>query len=334
LAVNGADFAGGGLPGGVVSFAPGETSKVLTVLVAGDGAKELNESFTVTLSGAPAGVSIGNAAVTGVIFDDDAVGTGTLAIQATSAVKAEGAGGVTPFVFTVLRSGDLSGTAGADWTVAGGGAGGTLAVNALDFVGGVLPSGRVSFGPGQASRTVAVNVAGDRATELNESFTVSLSGVQAGVAVGTGAAVGIIYNDDFVSTPADQVLVGTANADVFLLGGGLDSVTGGAGRDLFLFQPSALGGQPGNTTTLLDFDRGAGEVIDLSAIDGLPGTAGDQAFSFIGAAPFDGSVGQLRWQDAGFGMLLVTGNMNADPAAELAILVKGAGPMDAGWFVL
>ena len=41
VAANGTDFTGGALPSGVVSFAANETSKTVTVGVAGDGAIEL-----------------------------------------------------------------------------------------------------------------------------------------------------------------------------------------------------------------------------------------------------------------------------------------------------
>jgi ELWxxDGT repeat protein len=50
---NATDFVGSVLPSGVVSFAAGETSKVITVNVLGDTTVELNENFTVTLSNRP-----------------------------------------------------------------------------------------------------------------------------------------------------------------------------------------------------------------------------------------------------------------------------------------
>ena len=44
-----ADFTGGVLPTGTVSFAAGETSKTITVNVAGDSTVEPGENFTVDL---------------------------------------------------------------------------------------------------------------------------------------------------------------------------------------------------------------------------------------------------------------------------------------------
>ena len=56
---------------GTLTFAAGETSKLVTVNVAGDTAFESNEGFTVTLSGATAGAVISTGATTGTILNDD-----------------------------------------------------------------------------------------------------------------------------------------------------------------------------------------------------------------------------------------------------------------------
>ena len=67
----GSDFAGAVLPSGTVSFAAGETSKTITVNVAGDTVVEPNEGFTVTLSNPAAGTTIGTATANGTIRNDD-----------------------------------------------------------------------------------------------------------------------------------------------------------------------------------------------------------------------------------------------------------------------
>lgn len=64
------DFDGGVFPSGTVSFAAGETSKTITILVRADSAKEANENFRVTLSNA-AGGTIGTASADGQIANDD-----------------------------------------------------------------------------------------------------------------------------------------------------------------------------------------------------------------------------------------------------------------------
>jgi len=117
----------------------------------GDTLVESDEAFTVTLSNPSVGAVLGTASANGVIRNDDA----SLSIAATSADKAEGQSGTTPFTFTVTRTGDTSGAASASWAVTG------AAVNGTDFTGGVLPSGTVSFAAGETSRS---SRSGSRAT--------------------------------------------------------------------------------------------------------------------------------------------------------------------------
>ncbi|MEM7223753.1 MAG: hypothetical protein AAF495_12280, partial [Pseudomonadota bacterium] len=68
---DGDDF-GGVLPSGMVNFAAGEDTQVLTVLVSGDTAFEADEGFTVSLSGAlGATIDPSNDTADGVIENDD-----------------------------------------------------------------------------------------------------------------------------------------------------------------------------------------------------------------------------------------------------------------------
>jgi len=188
-AANGADFTGGVLPSGIVSFAVGQTSQIVTVNVAGDTTVEADENFTVNLANPTGGATLGIASATGTILNDDAVAS--LSVVATSTAKFEGAAGaVTPFTFTVNRTGSTVGTASAQWAVS------SSAANSADFSGGVLPSGTVSFAAGQTSQIVTVNVAGDTTVESDEAFTLTLSSPSAGIALATPSATGTILNDD------------------------------------------------------------------------------------------------------------------------------------------
>ena len=196
-AATAADFTGAALPTGTVSFAAGETSKLVTINVAGDTTAEANEGFTVTLSAPSAGTTITTAAATGTIVNDDA--SSSLAIAATDASKAEGNTGSTPFTFTVTRSGDTTGASSATYTVTGSGAN---AATAADFTGAALPTGTVSFAAGETSKLVTINVAGDTTAEANEGFTVTLSAPSAGTTITTAAATGTIVNDDASSSLA------------------------------------------------------------------------------------------------------------------------------------
>ncbi|MFO1087041.1 MAG: Ig-like domain-containing protein [Reyranellaceae bacterium] len=73
-AVDAADF-GGMLPEGTVNFAAGQTTAEVTVLVSGDSAVELDESFTLTLSNESEGISLTAATATATIQNDDLTAT-------------------------------------------------------------------------------------------------------------------------------------------------------------------------------------------------------------------------------------------------------------------
>jgi hypothetical protein len=186
-AADAADF-GGALPNGQITFAADETSQTITVDVAGDVAVEPDEEFTVVLSNASGSAQITTADASGTITNDDA----ELSIEASDAVKAEGDAGNTAFTFTVTRTGVAAGTATVDYTVAGSG---PNAADAADF-GGTLPSGQVSFGVGETSKTIAIDVSGDSTAEPDEGFTVTLFNVSGEARIGTDAAAGTIVNDD------------------------------------------------------------------------------------------------------------------------------------------
>jgi hypothetical protein len=79
---NAADF-GGTLPSGQVAFAPGETTKTITVNVRGDTVVEPDEGFTVTLSGASGAAQITGPTASGIIRNDDIA----LRIQAADAIS-------------------------------------------------------------------------------------------------------------------------------------------------------------------------------------------------------------------------------------------------------
>jgi hypothetical protein len=66
-----ADFVGGRLPSGVITFAKNETAKFIEIKVAGDATVEANERFTVTLSNAALSATIINASANARINNDD-----------------------------------------------------------------------------------------------------------------------------------------------------------------------------------------------------------------------------------------------------------------------
>jgi hypothetical protein len=219
-AADAADF-GGALPFGKLTFAAGETTKTVTLLVSGDGVPEFNESFDVTLANASAGLALGTASATGTILNDEL----SVSIAALSATRNEGNAGTTPFTFLVTLAGETSVAQSVDYAVSI--SGGDPAVSS-DFTGNAFGAGTVSFAPGETSKIIVVNVAGDVVKEANETFAVTLSNASAGVAIGTASATGTILNDDslpslppvahddaYVDFPGQALHIGAASGVLF-----------------------------------------------------------------------------------------------------------------------
>jgi Ca2+-binding RTX toxin-like protein/urease beta subunit len=196
LTTNASDFIGGIYPSGTVTFYPGETSRVVTVNVAGDTTVEIDEKFVFLFDGVTTNATLeGPLFGEGYILNDDIVLPG-ISVSTPSVSRSEGDSGSTAFEFIVTRSGDTSATSTANWAVLGGG---NLTTNASDFTGGVYPSGTVTFYPGETSQVVTVNVAGDTTVEGDENFAFFLTGIMTnGTPVGAPSGTGYILNDDAV----------------------------------------------------------------------------------------------------------------------------------------
>ena len=92
-AASATDFFGGSLPSGLVSFDGNETSKMITIQIAGDLELESDEEFTVTLWGANNETDIGVATATGVILSDDLPPTPGVTVTPTAGLVTQESGG-------------------------------------------------------------------------------------------------------------------------------------------------------------------------------------------------------------------------------------------------
>jgi hypothetical protein len=114
------DFATGVLPKGTVTFAAGETSKLVTINVNGDTIVEPDEGFTVTLSNPVGGtITAATAAANGTILNDDVSST-TPGLSISDVTLAEGNDGMTAFTFTVTLNDAASGPVSVDYATANG----------------------------------------------------------------------------------------------------------------------------------------------------------------------------------------------------------------------
>jgi len=130
-----------------------------------------------------------------------------------------------------------------------------------------------------------------------------------------------------------NTIVGGSGDDTIAGAGGPDRLFGGGGADLFaLHALSDSGVNAANQATIHDFSALDGDRIGLAMLDADSDLAGEQAFTFIGAAAFS-AAGQVRAEIAG-GATMVYGNVNADPTADFAIKLLGSHSLEAGHFVL
>jgi Ca2+-binding RTX toxin-like protein len=147
------------------------------------------------------------------------------------------------------------------------------------------------------------------------------------VATPSQALVGTRNNDNLSAGDGDDTLdglagndtlFGGAGDDVLNGGSGRDQLTGGVGSDRFAFL-LATDTPRGSADRIIDFESGY-DVIDLTGIDANRKTAGDEAFTFIGANSFTKKAGELRYSSTSAGTL-IAGDTNGDGVADFEVLL-------------
>lgn len=193
---------------GTVTFAPGETTKTITVVVNADATTERDEDFQLKLTNAT-NAFIGRGQATGTIVNDD---QSTLSIG--DVTLDEGDGGTTDFVFDVT----LNAAVDAPVSIGFATSNGTATTLDGDYT---ATGGRLEFsGTPSETKRIVVSVAGDQKLEPNETFSVTLAGLQAdgrNVAVARAKSTGTIRTDDRgIKQLPDRTLsvVGSDDADV------------------------------------------------------------------------------------------------------------------------
>ncbi|MFT7724696.1 MAG: Calx-beta domain-containing protein [Roseateles sp.] len=326
-----ADFAGGTLPSGVVTFAPGEATQTFTLAVAADSLLEGSENFTVTLHSPSVGLSIGDASTTVTITDDD----NRLVLSADQADVVEGGpGDVTNATFTVTRTGNLANATTVGWQLSGQG---SNPADAVDFAGGVLPSGTVTFAAGQATATITVPVAGDSRFEGPEGYAVTLINAPDGTEIGVGTADNLITDEDtglaiqatttalaegdagatvhVFTVERSGILTGTTTVDWTVAGSGANPVAAGD----FAVTTGALTFLPGETTKTVSISIAADTTIE--ADQGFTVTLSNVSGADLNTASADGLV---LADDAGFSIA----------AAQASVAEGAAGTSQTLQFVI
>jgi hypothetical protein len=167
---------------GTLTFAPGETSKTVTVPVVGDRAPEPNETFSVRLS-SPSSGALADDFGLGTIADDEP------RITISDVTLREGRRNKTTlFTFTVT----LSTAYDQPVTMSFQTANGTATTGDNDYV---ARAGTLTFAPGETTRTITIEVKGDSKPEADESFYLDLFGLSSNGLFTRKRGIGTILND-------------------------------------------------------------------------------------------------------------------------------------------
>ncbi len=117
----------------------------------------------------------------------------------------------------------------------------------------------------------------------------------------------------------DDSLFGYLGNDILIGGLGRDSMRGHGGADRFDFNSVKESVVGAKRDVVNDFQKKI-DKIDLSTVDAdTDGTAGNQAFKWIGSKAFSGVDGQLRFANG-----ILRGDTNGDRKADFEIQIKGA----------
>lgn len=163
---------------GRLTFAEGETTKVITISIVDDGIFEQNESFTVNLSNPSTIASINNSATIHITDNDPQIG-----FDPTDYVVNEEAGSVALVVKRINTIGSVdinystspgSATADTDFSPA---------------------NGTIHFNAGEAVKTFTIPILDDGLHENTESFSVNLTNHSNGTLINAAAIVKIMDND-------------------------------------------------------------------------------------------------------------------------------------------
>jgi hypothetical protein len=161
---------------GTLTFAAGETSQTITVLVYGDQVLEYDEYFAVNLSSGAQAVNL--------IQNDDGP-----VINISDSYFWEGDAGWYTMEFTVTLSAPATDTVTVDYFTTDG-----WATADWDYV---PTSGTLTFAPGETSQTIYVTILDDTYVEGDENFFVVLNNSSSNSLIQQAWGTGTIADDDY-----------------------------------------------------------------------------------------------------------------------------------------
>lgn len=189
----------------------------------------------------------------------------SLKLTAIESGKNEGDAGTTSFTFSVTRQDNTSETSSASWGVTGSS---SDPATATDFANATLPSGTVSFAPGETSKTVTISVLGDSKPEEDEEFSLTLTNPSSNTIIALASATGVIRNDDIeaislqMTGPGSPALVFTGTPVGNLETQGLQALVGRTSNG------AALYGMQNVAVKIIEVDETGTATIEGSGLWG------------------------------------------------------------------
>jgi chitinase len=216
-ATGGSDFAAAT---GTATIPAGATSTQVDITLTDDTTYEGDEGLTLDLT-APFNASIADAQGAGTVQDDDSLPAASI----DDVQVVEGNAGSTAATFTVSLANASAFPVTVDWAASD-----ATATAGIDFT---AAGGTVSFVPGATSAEAVVDVTGDTAAELNETFAVTLTN-PSGASVADATGIGTITDDD--RTPTSLTLKVTKAHTKVGAKGVLEIATSGATVSVSLYR--------------------------------------------------------------------------------------------------
>ncbi len=241
-----------------------------------------------------------------------------------SGPQASGAGGVD----TLVAVEHLIGGSGGDRLLGNGAANRIDGGNGDDLIDGGAGNDTLIGGnhSGGDSLSYALATAGVKVS-LAQTTAQNTGGAGSDLLSGFEHLLGSRFADNLSGGSTANRIDGGAGNDTIQGGAGADSLQGGEGADLFLIASSSEAGNGSGSRDLIT-DWGNGDRIDLTAIDARSDQGGNQAFTWIGSAPFS-ALGQLRYSLPGSGSGLLEGNCSGNLAADFQLELSGAPALSA-----
>jgi Ca2+-binding RTX toxin-like protein len=151
------------------------------------------------------------------------------------------------------------------------------------------------------------------------------------------AAINLTGNNlvnTIVGNNGNNTISGGGGGDTLIGARGVDALSGGSGADRFVWRDVTDSGTAIPAMDLIvDFDPLAGELIDLSGIDANAIAAGNQAFTFIGAAGFSGTPGEVNFVQVN-GETIIQMQTGVENDIEMGVRIQGIVTPETSWFVL